>query len=499
MLKLSPEDRKQLLSLLENLPDMATERSRQYLLQDAGLDRISVRINLSCSCAEAVRAIVSTLATYGFIDSDRTALGLLLAVVRERVGLGQQKFLDRLLASQFPHQQLAEILQPELEEIAEVVAAAYQDCRPQHDTDRSPPATLQDKLTKLKDFPDNTHLNCSLLERFAAFFKREELSDRAWHLLTEWLQSRGIDAEDLRSRVGRQRQDLEATSSRAGKFYFLVVVEPHKQMQDRYYLKGWAAKKYDRHSKQGYRAKTGTGSKNLQIEEPVKAEEICDRLPALLREGEVPNDAILAFFLPDKLVGKGIEFLKIKRDETPIWLSEYYQVCIRSYERLTKTYSGLRQEWQQKWENLIDPKVATSAGQVFVEGETSSPLRARRKSRKALGLKLSEALHEPEKQQTLLTTLRSNAIPAAVWLRRAPASDAQKKCCDEIARLLSCHCSCLFENVHQKREEVLDLAAEQEEEYDLDNPEKCHLTGRHISFLWDDPYLIPPLYYPESS
>lgn len=98
MVALNPGDRKQLLSLLEKLPDMATERSRRQLLIDAELGKFVSRIDLSGASQLVASAIVSDLEQFGRDPKmEVEVLGLLLTGVRDRVGAEQQIAIDSLL------------------------------------------------------------------------------------------------------------------------------------------------------------------------------------------------------------------------------------------------------------------------------------------------------------------------------------------------------------------------------------------------------------------
>ena len=92
MVELSQDDRKQLLSLLEKLPEMREERSRRQLLIDAGLGDEIGRINVAGTSGSATREMVEFLCYQG-----REPLSFFLGVVRELVGLENREFLDRLL------------------------------------------------------------------------------------------------------------------------------------------------------------------------------------------------------------------------------------------------------------------------------------------------------------------------------------------------------------------------------------------------------------------
>ena len=98
MVELSQDDRKELLSLLEKLPEMKDERSRRLFLTNAGLDDIAGRVDVSGPPATAVSEIVDVLCKYGRKKSDREALAFLLLEVLRKVGLEQQELIVELLA-----------------------------------------------------------------------------------------------------------------------------------------------------------------------------------------------------------------------------------------------------------------------------------------------------------------------------------------------------------------------------------------------------------------
>jgi hypothetical protein len=97
MVNLEAEERKQLITLLKDLPELATERSRSSILEIAGLKQLTPMIDLSGSPFVAVSAIVSYLSNYGRLTYDHEALGLFLNTLKSFVGVQQQVFLDMLL------------------------------------------------------------------------------------------------------------------------------------------------------------------------------------------------------------------------------------------------------------------------------------------------------------------------------------------------------------------------------------------------------------------
>ncbi|MGB3404525.1 MAG: trypsin-like peptidase domain-containing protein [Microcoleaceae cyanobacterium] len=97
MVNLEVDDRKQLITLLKDLPELSTERSRQQILELAGLKQLAPMLNLSGSSFVAVSEIVSYLSSYGRLTYEHEALGLLLNTLKSLVGVQQQTFLDQLL------------------------------------------------------------------------------------------------------------------------------------------------------------------------------------------------------------------------------------------------------------------------------------------------------------------------------------------------------------------------------------------------------------------
>ncbi|AFY47225.1 hypothetical protein Nos7524_1345 [Nostoc sp. PCC 7524] len=97
MVNLEVEDRKQLITLLKDIPELATERSRQQILEQADLKQLLPMIDISGATFVAVSEIVSYLSNYGRLTYEQEALGRFLNTVKGFVGMQQQHFLDKLL------------------------------------------------------------------------------------------------------------------------------------------------------------------------------------------------------------------------------------------------------------------------------------------------------------------------------------------------------------------------------------------------------------------
>jgi V8-like Glu-specific endopeptidase len=92
-----PDDRRKLVLLLRDVPELATESSRRTLLGLAGLEAVAPSIDVSGSPFEAVATIVLHLNSYGRTPAGPHALGLFLNLVKELVGPDRRRVLDDVL------------------------------------------------------------------------------------------------------------------------------------------------------------------------------------------------------------------------------------------------------------------------------------------------------------------------------------------------------------------------------------------------------------------
>lgn len=97
MVNLSTDDRQQLIILLKELPELASEESRRAMLEFAGLKQLVSNIDISGPPFVAISQIVSYLSNYGRLTYEHEALGLFLNSVKNYVGVEQQNTLDMLL------------------------------------------------------------------------------------------------------------------------------------------------------------------------------------------------------------------------------------------------------------------------------------------------------------------------------------------------------------------------------------------------------------------
>lgn len=97
MINLDIDDRKQLITMLKDIPELATERSRLQILELSGLKQLIPMMDISGTSFVAVSEIVSYLSKYGRLTYEHEALGLFLNSLKSLVGIQQQEFLAKLL------------------------------------------------------------------------------------------------------------------------------------------------------------------------------------------------------------------------------------------------------------------------------------------------------------------------------------------------------------------------------------------------------------------
>jgi hypothetical protein len=94
---LTPEDRRELIELLSQLPELESPAGRRALLDLAGLGSLAPRIDLGGPTFLAVHAIVSHLTAFGQVTPGKEALGLFLSAVQPLVGIERSRLLTGLI------------------------------------------------------------------------------------------------------------------------------------------------------------------------------------------------------------------------------------------------------------------------------------------------------------------------------------------------------------------------------------------------------------------
>ncbi len=97
MVNLELEDRKQLITVVTNIPELDSDRGRRLMLELAGLEKLVPQMDISGNTFLAVSEIVSYLSKHGRLSYDREALGQFLNSLKEVTGIEQQEYFDKLL------------------------------------------------------------------------------------------------------------------------------------------------------------------------------------------------------------------------------------------------------------------------------------------------------------------------------------------------------------------------------------------------------------------
>jgi vWA-MoxR associated protein C-terminal domain/vWA-MoxR associated protein middle region (VMAP-M) 1/Trypsin-like peptidase domain len=152
---------------------------------------------------------------------------------------------------------------------------------------------------------------------------------------------------------------------------------------------------------------------------------------------------------------------------------------VRMTERLNPEYLKMFQEpWRNKWMRLLEmPSTQVCAAFVAGDGLSGNELFAMLNQSTRAGLKLS-TVYEESQYSPLFGALIATGTPAAIWVRQDQFLD---EICviDQLDQLLNGSISRLPRAVQQFRSDAMLKA------------EKAHI-GHHLSFLWEDPNLIPP-------
>ncbi|MFB7619815.1 trypsin-like peptidase domain-containing protein [Kitasatospora sp. NPDC056181] len=97
MVELAAADRTDLLNILKELPEFASERDRRELVRNAGLQKLAAHIDLDGSPYAAASRLVNYAQTYGRVSSEHEALGLIVNLVLTLTGIRNQNILDGIL------------------------------------------------------------------------------------------------------------------------------------------------------------------------------------------------------------------------------------------------------------------------------------------------------------------------------------------------------------------------------------------------------------------
>ena len=134
--------------------------------------------------------------------------------------------------------------------------------------------------------------------------------------------------------------------------------------------------------------------------------------------------------------------------------------------------------WQERWD-LIKQHQIDDSRDCFLAGDDESLVALNRKIRgetKKFGVKYTCVPKSPDPsgkmQKHFFHLLSGSTLPGALWLRQLPEGSSCEEAIDEL--LKSACLAEMYRSVQTRR-----------------TKEDDHL-GKHLSLVWDDPYLLPP-------
>lgn len=179
-------------------------------------------------------------------------------------------------------------------------------------------------------------------------------------------------------------------------------------------------------------------------------------------------------FLPLKLIARvAPEEAVVEGHPVEATFGCQYEINVRFSERLSNDSEGIRR-WRRKGKVFRD-KLGEGADGILKPLDNGSLKKLYRNLQEADGVRLTGALREPMSERTMQILLEAG-VPLALWLRQT----AGEACGEAWGGVCSCDLRGLPERIKSQRAD----AWEREDE--------SHI-GKHVSLLWDDPQLVPPV------
>ena len=265
------------------------------------------------------------------------------------------------------------------------------------------------------------------------------------------------------------------------------------QIEEKYYeLKAWLIEDVETYKAQktGYHALVLTGSpeaKPCLIEELLQ--KITDLLTYFLSENNrlcehCLNEPQVHVFLPLELMHLGVDgwLLTPADSKHPELLGQNHRVMVRCANRYERTYTK-NARWKKRWK-LYQSQLEVSAKDAFILGndEDIEELQdildetVQDNHSKIVGLHVTQS---PVETKDLVYEILYSGLPLALWPRQNLAGAAHETQLQ--ALLTNCCLEGLPDSVKDSRYKT------RRKKYTPD----LHI-GHHLSFLCDDPHLVPP-------
>lgn len=371
--------------------------------------------------------------------------------------------------------------------LADAIKLAYCLCCPQG---WQMPKSLEEKLASLQDVKQGDR-PFEAIHQFVGLLSLPDLNSDTdlRERLQDWIQQRMRNAQPLLDEAQRLLDQHYATQVTDAPSHLLIHVEDESTEARS------VSALFVRDASQ-YVISSGRGGEPVLApgQDPFYEKVTLATLPALVQAcldevlDQAPQRLMLHLILPlawlpqdcDRwplMESSGHDVLALL-DE--IRLGERFCCAVRITERLNPALlKRFREPWQDKWQRLESLRSGDLCT-AFVVGDGVAPgpeLRAKLNAPNRVGLKLSTVCDEGQYPK-LFATLIATGTPIALWLRSDQFADTVAAATD-LDGLLNCRISTLPEVIKQCRSDALAMA------------EDAHI-GHHLSFLLDDPNLIPP-------
>ncbi|MEM1239729.1 MAG: hypothetical protein AAGI45_07805 [Cyanobacteria bacterium P01_H01_bin.26] len=354
------------------------------------------------------------------------------------------------------------------------------------------PDGIESKLIGLQDvqLAENEY---EAIYRFAALLTQPELGleqdlrDR----IQQWVEPKVENFQNLLDQVQAQLADLSESQETDAESLLLITVKPVSG--DEYPVQALFMPDVSQ-----YQPEFGMGGQPVQAPKANKFGEnvTADTLSSLVRAcvaevtQKAPQSLMIHLILPLDLIHQTCDRTIIEKaayDFLPdVCIGMQYRFVVRIAERLEpQLWNLFSVNWQKKWTAL--QKLAAGKGcKVFIPGDSLDPktaLFSKLNHTDSLGLKLASVCNNAS-YRDIFGSVIAAGVPAAIWLRSDEFSDGLVAM-DEIDGLLTCKIARLPQAIQQARSDAMAEA------------EDAHI-GHHLSFLWDDPTLIPPSAHPNN-
>ncbi|NET76848.1 trypsin-like peptidase domain-containing protein [Okeania sp. SIO1F9] len=365
------------------------------------------------------------------------------------------------------------------------------------------PESLREMIQNLDNWMKE---NYSLLERFICFLLLHlqdlETLPKLCQELEKWLESYLQNHQNLMGALRKEKAIKNQQPFQVGEQETCLLVGAIEKSST-FLVKAWLiedARNYTPENAQGCHSlideedilinEKGTIISQKTTSESKKAKNLTELLQ--LFWADVPsrcnsNLKKISMFLPYKLIDRDIkpvdQYLSDENvpEDYQNLLGTECEVTVRFSERLklsqkSNPYVG---KFEEKWRSLASIQ-GEQAANIFHPSGISNVKRFFKQihPNNVLAVRLTEML-QAEKRESIMEAFYYAGIPVALWMR----SEAENLDCCEALKGVCQTCNCwskLPEAIKAKRYEAWEAEVD------------THI-GNHLSLLWDDPNLVPPV------